>query len=143
MSSNKKSVDLASLRSIDALTRFGIDLLQKERAAILAGQFDQLEDLDTRKVALMDEIENRAESVASDRTGNERNAKRESLIGVASILSRRASENQNLLSAAINGAQKAGEMIERLKTGGAAGFYGATGRKIATPLDGGQSVVKI
>ena len=139
----KKSGGLAHLRSIDALTRFGIDLLQKERPAILTGAFDQLADLGDRKSELLDEIESRAEAVARDQTTSERHAKRTSLLGVASILSRRASENQNLLASAIGGAKKASEMIERLNTGGASGFYGASGRKIATASQSVQPVMKV
>ncbi len=143
MPSPKKTSDLANLRSIDALTRFGIDLLQRERKAILSGAFDQLSEIADQKTALLDEIENRAESMAREQTTPERQARRESLLGVSSILSRRASENQNLLSSAINGAKKAAEMIDRLNTGGPAGFYGATGQKIATSAQSAQSVLKV
>lgn len=132
MPSPAKSVDPATLRSTDALTRFGIDLLQEERAAILSGAFDRLDDLSARKTALLDEIETRTEAAGREGNPAERETRRETLHGAAAILSRRASENQNLLSAAMDGARKAGEMIERLRTGAPAGFYGASGERVAT-----------
>ncbi len=135
-----KPVDPARLRSIDALTRFGIELLQEERAAILSGAFDRLDDLSARKAALLDEIESRTQATEHEGTPSERETRRESLHGAAAILSRRASENQNLLSAAMDGARKAGEMIERLRTGGAAGFYGASGERVATAAGGGRGL---
>jgi len=139
----KKNADPASLRSVDALARFGIDLLQQERAAILSGAFDRLADLGDRKGALLDEIESRASAVAQDTTTLERQEQRKSLLGVATILSRRATENQNLLTSSLNGAQKARDMVERLNTGAPAGFYGATGQKIATSGTTAQTVVKL
>lgn len=142
MAFKKKTDPLAKLRSADSLTRYGITLLQKERSAILSGSFDDLADLADQKAALLDEIENRAEAIAPDQTNRDRLEQRKSLMGVASILSRRASENQNLLSSAVNGAKKATDMIERLNGGGAAGFYGATGHKIATSHQG-AAVLKI
>ena len=143
MPSLKKTTNLKHLRSSDALTQFGIDLLQKERKAILSGSFDELSELGDRKNALLDEIENRAETVARQQTTPERLAHRETLLSVASILSRRASENQTLLASAIRGAKRATEMIERLNTGEAAGFYGATGQKIPTASSSAQSAIKI
>lgn len=142
MAFKKKTDSLAKLRSADSLTRYGITLLQQERAAILSGSFEELAELANRKTALLDEIESRAEAVAPDQTNRERMEQRQSLMGVASILSRRASENQNLLSSAVDGARKATEMIERLNGGGSAGFYGATGHRISTSNQG-AAVLKI
>lgn len=139
----KKPVQLANLRSTDALTRFGIDLLQEERQAILAGAFDRLEDIGDRKNALLDEIEIRAEAAERETSSLDRQARRDSLLGAASILSRRASENQTLLASALEGSQKAGDMLKRLKTGGAAGFYGASGQKITTATNQMQASVKL
>ena len=143
MISSKKTTSLATLRSVDALARFGIDLLQQERKAILSGAFDSLADLGERKGALLDEIESRAGAIASEQATPEQRDLRKSLLSVATILSRRATENQNLLTSSLNGAQKARDMIERLNTGGSAGFYGAAGQRIPASGTGMQSVVKL
>ena len=143
MISSKKTVSPATLRSVDALARFGIDLLQQERKVILSGAFDNLADLGERKGALLDEIESRAEAIASGQATSEQQELRKSLLGVATILSRRATENQNLLTSSLNGAQKARDMIDRLATGGSAGFYGASGQRIPASGAGTQSIVKL
>lgn len=139
----KKTGQLSDLRSTDALTRFGLDLLQQERAAILSGSFDALTDLAERKTALLDEIENRAEAVGRDQTAPERKQLQQGLHGVVSILSRRAKENQNLLSSAMKGAQNARDMIRRLDEIGASSFYGASGHRIPPPMDTRPTVAKI
>jgi len=141
--SSKKTANLSALRSVDALARFGIDLLQQERKAILSGAFDSLAELGERKGALLDEIESRAGAVDSGQATPEQRDLRTSLLSVATILSRRATENQNLLTSSLNGAQKARDMVDRLTTGGSAGFYGAAGQRISTSGAGMQAVVKL
>lgn len=143
MAPTKKTGAFAHLRSVDALARFGIDLLQQERAAILSGAFDRLADLGERKGALLDEIEKRVGTIAQDETTPERYERRKSLLGVTTILSRRAAENQNLLASSLDGARRAKDMVERLSTGSPAGFYGATGEKIPTAGTDARAVVKL
>lgn len=143
MARKTKADTLAHLRSVDALTRYGITLLQKERTVILSGSFDQLAELSEQKTKLLDEIEKRAADVSRDKTTPERQEQRKSLLGVATILSRRAVENQSLLESAINGAKKANEMIQRLNTNNVTGFYSATGQKIASPANQDVEVMKV
>ena len=113
MRSTKKPVaKLPNARRVQSLASHGIDLMQTEREAILAGEFAQLDRLQKRKIALMEDIEARFSILEAAPRTVDRERDKGLLSSTITLLSRRAEENLRLLENARGGVE-AGQQILR------------------------------
>lgn len=125
---------------IEKLTRQGIALLQEERALALNGDFDALEELNTRKQAFLDQLDSLAEQLDGVGPTKLREARRQELQTLFDIIRRRAEENRFLLKAAEAGMKSAQRDIEQLFAGELPlGAYGQNGAPL-NPKRGKETI---
>lgn len=117
---------------IEKLTRHGIALMQEERELALKGDLAALGELNQRKVAFLEQIEELAAQSQKVGSHEMRTTRKNELTTLFDIMRRRAEENQLLLRAAEAGVKGARAKIDRIEAGAqAVGAYDERGQQIA------------
>ncbi len=125
---------------IEKLTRHGIALLQEERDLALAGNYGALEELNQRKQAFLDQLDDLATQLDGSGPQPLREARRQELQTLFDIIRRRAEENRFLLKAAESGVNSARRDLDQLFSGETPlGVYGENGETLE-PVRAGKLV---
>ena len=135
---------MSNTKRIETLARECIALMRVERSAILSADFDALPKLAQQKDDLANEIERRMDAAHKQRETPESLAQREKLRSLASILTRRATENLKLLKIASESVQSVQQLLQTSETEkGNVGLYAADGTRIPDRGNFAQNSTKI
>ncbi|MEL6316849.1 MAG: hypothetical protein AAFR16_04315 [Pseudomonadota bacterium] len=120
---------------IEKLTRQGIALLQEEKDLALKGDLNALAELNPRKAAFLETMEQLSQRLAdASRHGaltGPLAEQKDRITGLLEIVHRRAEENQYLLRAALSGLKSAEKQLSILeKVSSLVGVYDDSGKLI-------------
>ncbi len=120
---------------IEKLTRQGIALLQEEKELALKGDLTALADLNPRKQAFLETMEQLAEKLGEARRSGGLTGplaeQKSRIAGLLEIIQRRAEENQYLLRAALSGLKSAEKQLSILeKASSIVGVYDNSGNLV-------------